>query len=54
MVKNLKKESSHEDCFPKTLFAHSRCMIIKGDDSGDLLSQSQMHIDEQDGEALAV
>jgi hypothetical protein len=47
MMKNLKKRvSSHEDHFPKTLFALSQCMIVEDDGSGDLLSQSQMHIDE--------
>jgi hypothetical protein len=53
VMKNLKKRaSSHEDRFPKTLFALSRCRITKDDGSGDLLSQSQMHIDERDEVAL--
>jgi hypothetical protein len=38
-VKNLmKRASSHEDRFPKTLFASF----------GDLLSQSQMHVEKRD------
>jgi hypothetical protein len=49
LVKNLtKRASSHEDRFPKTLFTLSRCMIAEDDGSRDLLSQSQMHVDEQD------
>jgi hypothetical protein len=53
VVKNLKKRaSSREDRFPKTLFTLSRCKITEDDDSGDLLSQSQMHVDEW-GEVLA-
>jgi hypothetical protein len=54
VMKNLKKRvSSHEDRFPKTLFVLSRCRIIEDSSSGDLLSQSQMHINEQDEVALA-
>jgi hypothetical protein len=53
-MKNLKKRaSSREVCFSKTLFALSRCRIAEDDGSGDLLSQSQMHIDERDEVALA-
>jgi hypothetical protein len=52
-VKNLmKRVSSREDHFPKTLFARSRCRIAEDDGSGDLLSRSQMHVDEQDKVAL--
>jgi hypothetical protein len=39
--------------FPKTLFALSRCRITEDDGSRDLLSRSQMHIDERDEVALA-
>jgi hypothetical protein len=49
MVKNLKKRaSSHEDRFPKTLFTLSRCRIAEDDGSGDMLSRSQMYVDEWD------
>jgi hypothetical protein len=49
MVKNLtKRAGSREDRFSKTLFDLSRCRITENDGSGDLLSQSQIHIDEQD------
>jgi hypothetical protein len=49
VVKNLiKRASSYEDRFPKTLFALSRCRIADDDSSGELLSRSQMHIDERD------
>jgi hypothetical protein len=52
-MKNLKKRaSSYEDRFPKMLFALSRCRIAEDNDSGDLLSRSQMHADEQDEVAL--
>jgi hypothetical protein len=44
----MKRASSHEDRFPKTLFTLSRCRIAENDGSGDLLSRSQMHIDEQE------
>jgi hypothetical protein len=48
-VKNLTKRwSSREDHFPKTIFALSWCEITEVDGSRDLLSRSQMHIDEQD------
>jgi hypothetical protein len=47
MMKNLKKQaSSHEDRFQKTLFALSRCRITEDNGSRDLLSRSQMHVDE--------
>jgi hypothetical protein len=53
VIKNLKKwANSHEDHFPKTLFALSRCKIIENDGSGDLLSQLWMHINEWDEVAL--
>jgi hypothetical protein len=53
-MKNLKKwASSHEDRFPKTLFALSRCRIAEDDDFGDLLSWSRMHIDEWDEGGVA-
>jgi hypothetical protein len=53
MMKNLKKRaSSRKDHFPKTLFILSRCRIIEDDGSRDLLSRSQMHIDERDAVAL--
>jgi hypothetical protein len=53
-MKNLKKRArSHENRFPKTLFTLSRCRIAEDDDSGDLLSRSLMHVDEQDEVALA-
>jgi hypothetical protein len=49
MMKNLKKRaSSRDDRFPKTLFALSRCRIVEDDGSRDLLSRSQMHVDERD------
>jgi hypothetical protein len=49
MMKNLtKRASSREDRFSKTLFVLSWCRIVDDDDSGDLLSRSQMHIDERD------
>jgi hypothetical protein len=55
MVKNLmKRASSHEDRFPKTLFALSQCRIAEDDGSRDLLSRSQMHIDEWDKVASMV
>jgi hypothetical protein len=54
VMKNLKKQArSREDRFSKTLFAFSRCKIAEHDGSGDLLSQSQMHVDEQNEVALA-
>ncbi len=47
-MKNLKKrDSSHEDHFPKILFTLSRCRIAEDNGSEDLLSRSQMHIDER-------
>jgi hypothetical protein len=30
------------------MFALSRCRIAEDDDFGDLLSRSQMHVDERD------
>jgi hypothetical protein len=54
VVKNLTKQaSSHEDCFLKTLFALSRCRLAEDDGSRDLLSRSQMHVDERDEVASA-
>jgi hypothetical protein len=54
-VKNLKKQaSSREDHFPKDLFTISQCRIVEDDGFGDLLSRSQMHVDERDEEVLAV
>jgi hypothetical protein len=44
----MKRVSSHEDRFPKTLFALSQCRITEDNGSGYLLSRSQMHVDEQD------
>jgi hypothetical protein len=53
-MKNLKKRaSSREDRFPKILFALFRCRITEDDGSEDLLSWSQMHVDEWDKVALA-
>jgi hypothetical protein len=53
VVKNLtKRASSHEDRFPKTLFALSRSRIAEDNGSGDLLSRLQMHIDKRDEVAL--
>jgi hypothetical protein len=49
VMKNLmKRASSYEGRFPKTLFILSRCRITEDDGSGDMLSRSQMHVDEQD------
>jgi hypothetical protein len=54
VVKKLTKQaSSREDRFLKILFALSRCRIADDDGSGDLLSRSQMHVDEQDEIASA-
>jgi hypothetical protein len=55
VVKNLmKRVSSREDRFPKILFALFRwCKIAEDDDSGDLLSRLQMHVDERDEVASA-
>jgi hypothetical protein len=48
VIMNLeKRSSSHIERFPKTLFILSRCRIAKDDGSRDLLSQSQMNIDER-------
>jgi hypothetical protein len=55
VVKNLiKQASSREDRFPKTLFALSWCRIAEDDGSGDMLSQSKMHVDERHEVASAV
>jgi ribosomal protein L20A (L18A) len=55
MGKNLmKRASSCEHRFSKTLFALSRCRIIEDDGSEDPLSRSQMHIDERDEVASVV
>jgi hypothetical protein len=49
VVKNwTKRASSHEDRFPKILFALSWCRITDDVGSKDLLSRSQMHIDKRD------
>jgi hypothetical protein len=54
VVKNLtKRASSREYRFPKTLFALSRCRIAENDSFEDLLSRSQMHVDERDEVASA-
>jgi hypothetical protein len=54
VVKNLtKRASSREDYFPKTLFTLSRCRIAEDDGFRDLLSRSQMHIDERNEVVLA-
>jgi hypothetical protein len=42
----MKQVSSREDRFPKTLFTLSRCRIAEDDGSGDMLSRSQMHVNE--------
>jgi hypothetical protein len=49
----MKQANSREDRFSKTLFALSWCKIAEDDGSGDLLSQSQMHVDECDEVASA-
>jgi hypothetical protein len=49
----MKRASSREDRFPKTLFTLSQCRITEDDGFGDLLSQSQMHVDERDEVASA-
>jgi hypothetical protein len=49
----MNRASSHEDHFPKTLFTLSRCKIAEDDGFGDLLSRSQMHVDEWDEIASA-
>jgi hypothetical protein len=49
VVENLtKRASSHEDRFPKTLFALHRCRITEDNGSRDLLSRLQMHVNERD------
>jgi hypothetical protein len=53
MMKNLNKQASNcEDRFLKILFTLSQCRITKGDCFRDLLSRSQMHIDERGEGAL--
>jgi hypothetical protein len=48
-MKNLKKRvSSYEDRFPKIVLVLSQCRIAENDDSRDLLSSSQMHVNEWD------
>jgi hypothetical protein len=55
VLMNFKKQSSnYVECFPKTLFAPSLCKITKNDGFGDLLSQSDMRVDDQDEEILEV
>jgi hypothetical protein len=55
MMNNLKKRgSSREDRFSKTLFSLFRCRITEDDSFRDLLSRSQMHVDERDEVALVV
>jgi hypothetical protein len=49
----MKRASSHEDRFPKTLFTLSRCRIAEDGGFEDLLSRSQMHADERDEVASA-
>jgi hypothetical protein len=49
-----KRVSSRKNHFPKTLFTLSRCRITEDDSSRDLLSRSQMHIDERDKVASVV
>jgi hypothetical protein len=54
VMMNLEKRSSnHVERFPKTLFSLFWCRIAEHDGSGDLLSWSQMHINERDEVALA-
>jgi hypothetical protein len=53
VVKNLMKQvSNREDCFSKTLFTLSRCRVAEDNGFGDLLSRSQMHVDERSEVAL--
>jgi hypothetical protein len=53
VMKNLKTwASSREYRFRRTLFALSRCRITEDDGFGDLLSRSQMHVDERGEVAL--
>jgi hypothetical protein len=49
----MKRASSREDRFSKTLFALSRCRIAEDDRFRDLLSRSLMHVDERDEVASA-
>jgi hypothetical protein len=46
--------SSHEDRFLKILFALSRCRITEDDGFGDLLTRSQVYVDEQGEVASAL
>jgi hypothetical protein len=39
---------------PKTLFTLSQCRIAENDGFGDLLTRSQMHVDERGEEVLAM
>jgi hypothetical protein len=48
-----KRAGSHKDRFSKTLFALSLRRTAKDDGFRDLLSRSQMHVDEWDEVALA-
>jgi hypothetical protein len=50
----MKRASRHEDRFLKTLFALSWCRIAEDDGSRDLLSRSQMHVNEWDEVASVV
>jgi hypothetical protein len=43
-------EQSREDASQKTLFALSRCRMLKAKGSRDLLSRSQMHVSGRDEE----
>jgi hypothetical protein len=55
VMKNFKKRvSSHEDRFPKSLFALSRCRITEDDGFKDLLSRLWLHVDERYEVALVV
>jgi hypothetical protein len=55
VMMNLEKRlGSRVGHFLKTLFALPRCMIIENNDAGDLLSHSQMHVNEWDEVALTV
>jgi hypothetical protein len=49
----LEEVSSREDRFSKIIFTLSRCRIIEDDSFRDLLSGSQMHVDEWDKVVLA-
>jgi hypothetical protein len=49
-----KRSSSHIERFLKTLFALSRWKMTEDGGFGDLLSRSQMHINDWDEVALPV